>query len=77
MLVSLIDHLPHTTRDVCQINFNILQAISKAPPKLSIKIYHISEATIVFVILIREEGADPHSSPTEDSNCEGNLSFIT
>lgn len=42
-----------------------------------LEIYPVSKTAFVFVLLIREEGADPRSSPTEDGDCEGNLSFIT
>lgn len=49
----------------------------KLSPNHSTETYSVSKTPFVFVVLVGEEGADPCSSPTEDGDCEGNLSFVT
>lgn len=49
----------------------------KLSPNHSTETYPVSKTPFVFVVLVGEEGADPCSSPTEDGDCEGNLSFVT
>ena len=49
----------------------------KLPSNCSTEIYLISKTPFVLVLLVREEGTDPCSSPTGDGDCEGNLNFIT
>lgn len=39
--------------------------------------YPVSKTSIVFIVQAGEERAYPCSSPTEDGDCKGNLSFVT
>lgn len=50
---------------------------AKFTPNRPLEVYLVSKTAFVFVLLVGEEGADPCSGPTEDGDCEGNLSFIT
>ena len=43
----------------------------------STETYPVSKTPFFFVVLVGEESADPCPSPTEDGDCEGNLSFVT
>ena len=38
--------------------------------------YPVPKAPLIFILLLREEGADSCSCPAEDGDCEGNLYFI-
>jgi hypothetical protein len=76
-LVDPIHYLPPTTGDTFQNNFNILQSVSEAPPRLLQRGLLRIAGLLYFYSPGLEKGADPCSSPSEDVDNIGNLVFIT
>ena len=76
-LIDRIYHLPPPLGIHTRITSISYKQSAKLASNPSTEIYLVSQTPFVLVLFVGEEGTYPRPSPTENGDCEGNLSFIT
>ena len=77
MLIDPIDHLPLPLGIRFRTRSISYTQSANLPSDHSREIYPVPKTRFIFVLLLREEGADSYSYLAEDGDYEGDLNFVT